>query len=223
MYVGLLHRHAYMSAVTLTVRIAVVLNRPATAPADRVAHSKKTAEESMRKKGTKVAALFPERRRAPDSLASPVAPPAAAAPATIGWIVAAATDEKRGPSVMVDFPSSPHGPAAARLATSVTADDLKAAIATRQPAVLVFENGDLLLPILVGLVRAPVTAPDATVLEADVDGKRVRVVGKDEIVLQCGQASITLRRNGRIVVRGTYVETHSEGTNRIKGGQVQIN
>lgn len=177
----------------------------------------------MRKKGTKVAALFPERRRAPANVASPVAAPAATAPATIGWIVAAAGDETRGSSVMVDFPSSPHGPVAARLATSATVDEINTAIAARQPAVLVFENGDLLLPILVGLVRSPVTTPDATVLEADVDGKRVRVVGKDEIVLQCGQASITLRRNGRIVVRGTYVETHSEGTNRIKGGQVQIN
>ena len=61
------------------------------------------------------------------------------------------------------------------------------------------------------------------VIEADVDGRRVRIIAKDEIVLECGQASVTLRRNGRIIIRGTYVETHSEGTNRIKGGQVRIN
>jgi hypothetical protein len=61
------------------------------------------------------------------------------------------------------------------------------------------------------------------VIETDVDGNRVRLVAKDEIVLECGKASITLRRNGRIIVRGTHVETNSEGTNRIKGGQVQIN
>ena len=60
-------------------------------------------------------------------------------------------------------------------------------------------------------------------IEADVDGKRIRVTAQDEIVLQCGSASVTLRRNGRVVIRGTYVETRSEGTNRIKGGQVQIN
>jgi hypothetical protein len=68
-------------------------------------------------------------------------------------------------------------------------------------------------------------APDrgAPVIEADVDGKRVRVTAQDEIVLECGNASITLRRNGRILIKGTYVETRSEGTNRIKGGQVQIN
>ena len=71
----------------------------------------------------------------------------------------------------------------------------------------------------------PPTSADSgvQVIEADIDGRRVRIVAKDEIVLECGQASVTLRRNGRIIIRGTYVETHSEGTNRIKGGQVRIN
>jgi uncharacterized protein (DUF2345 family) len=64
---------------------------------------------------------------------------------------------------------------------------------------------------------------EVQVIDANVDGRRVRIVAQDEIVLECGQASITLRRNGRIIVRGTYVETHSDGTNRIKGGQVRIN
>ncbi len=67
-------------------------------------------------------------------------------------------------------------------------------------------------------------AADASpVVEADIDGRRVRIVAKDEIVLECGAASITLRRNGRIVIKGTYVETSAEGTNRVKGGQVRIN
>src|ERR1700730_16936817 len=70
----------------------------------------------------------------------------------------------------------------------------------------------------------PALTADSTVLiDANVDGRRVRIVAQDEIVLECGQASVTLRRNGRIIIRGTYVETHSEGTNRIKGGQVRIN
>jgi hypothetical protein len=49
------------------------------------------------------------------------------------------------------------------------------------------------------------------------------VTAQDEIVLECGSASVTLRRNGRVIIRGTYIETKSDGTNRIKGGQVQIN
>jgi hypothetical protein len=75
-------------------------------------------------------------------------------------------------------------------------------------------------PILLGFLRAPGGAGE---LDARVDGKRVEIEGRDEIVLRCGQASITLRRNGRIVVRGVDIDTHASGTNRIKGGSVSIN
>jgi Domain of unknown function (DUF6484) len=177
----------------------------------------------MRKKGLKVTALFEERRRE-NNLQSALAVPAASLSTALGWIVAAHVEDQDSAAVMVDFPGSPQGVQAARLGMALTTAQIEAAVSTRQPAVLVFENGDPLLPILVGLIQAPSqAAAPATVVEADVDGKRVRVVGQDEIVLQCGQASVTLRRNGRVVIRGTYVETHSEGTNRIKGGQVQIN
>jgi len=82
------------------------------------------------------------------------------------------------------------------------------------------EEGTRVVP----LALAPEPEPEPPcVLEADIDGRRVRVVAKDEIVLECGQASITLRRNGKIVIRGTYVETYATGTNRVKGGQVRIN
>ncbi|WP_224360786.1 DUF6484 domain-containing protein [Hyalangium versicolor] len=60
-------------------------------------------------------------------------------------------------------------------------------------------------------------------MEVLVDGRQVVIEGNDEIVLRCGQASITLRRNGKLILKGTYVETHSTGVNRIKGGSVQIN
>jgi len=117
----------------------------------------------------------------------------------------------------------------ARLAIRTSRDRIETAIALQQQVVIQFENGDRSRPIVMGFIErleekpasdAPGTAP---VVEADVDGRRVRVTAQDEIVLECGSASITLRRNGRVVVRGTYVETHSDGTNRIKGGQVQIN
>ena len=133
--------------------------------------------------------------------------------------------------VSVEVPGAPQA-RAARLAVSLTRDDLLAAREAGGSAVLVFENGDPALPIIVGLVQTVGPPPDALhndspevpqVLEADVDGKRVRITAQDEIVLECGSASITLRRNGRVVVRGTYVESYSDGTNRIKGGQVRIN
>jgi hypothetical protein len=91
-----------------------------------------------------------------------------------------------------------------------------------------FVDGDPDKPIVTGVLRAvprtievqvPLGAPE----HARVDGRRVTLTGRDEIVLSCGEASITLRRNGRLVLRGTAVETASRGVNRIKGGSVQIN
>jgi hypothetical protein len=117
-------------------------------------------------------------------------------------------------------PADPAVPA--RLAMRASRERIETAIAERQQAVVVFEHGDRTRPIIVGLIE-PLAPTDAALVEADVDGRRVRLTAEDEIVLQCGSASITLRRNGRVVIRGAYVESHSQGTNRIKGGQVQIN
>jgi hypothetical protein len=135
---------------------------------------------------------------------------------------------------LVDLGES-YGIAPARLAVRVTRERLEAAVAGQHQAVLLFEGGDRSRPLIVGFIEAvdpvaapatPETAESAEAMpsvEVDADGRRLKVTAQDEIVLQCGKASITLRRNGRVIVRGTYVETHSEGTNRIKGGQVQIN
>jgi hypothetical protein len=60
-------------------------------------------------------------------------------------------------------------------------------------------------------------------LVARLDGEQVGLEGRREIVLKCGHASITLRRDGKILVRGIYVETHAKGVNRIKGGSVKVN
>jgi hypothetical protein len=121
------------------------------------------------------------------------------------------------------------GPALpARLAVRTTRARIEKAIADRQQTVVVFEGGDPSKPLIVGFIEpldppGPQGSPGMPVIEADVDGRRVRLTAQDEIVLECGSASVTLRRNGRVVIRGAYVETRSDGTNRIKGGQVQIN
>jgi hypothetical protein len=56
-----------------------------------------------------------------------------------------------------------------------------------------------------------------------IDGKRVTFDAREEIVLRCGKASITLTKAGKVLIRGAYLLNRSSGVNRIKGGSVQIN
>jgi hypothetical protein len=117
--------------------------------------------------------------------------------------------------VLVDFADNPLGrPVAARTTTSIDSAAIGGAV------VLLFEDGDPARPIMVGVVRS---ADDAPAVPAEVDGERVVLSAEREIVLRCGDASITLTRAGKVLIRGTYVLTRSSGANRIKGAAVEIN
>lgn len=87
---------------------------------------------------------------------------------------------------------------------------------------LLFEQGNMKKPVLVGLVRTP-NAEIAKGVDAHVDGERIVLTNKREIVLSCGEASITLTQDGRVVIKGAYLLSRSSGPNKIRGGTVQIN
>lgn len=90
---------------------------------------------------------------------------------------------------------------------------------------VVFEVGNTPRPHVIGFLWQPEGNPQSQHLpvEAKVDGEQVVIEGKNEIVLKCGKASITLTRAGKVLIRGTYVLSRSSGVNRIKGGSVQVN
>ncbi|WIG99450.1 hypothetical protein KGD87_30440 [Myxococcus sp. SDU36] len=150
----------------------------------------------------------------------------------LGWF----TGVNAGGLLLVDFGGNPEGPLPAKRTLHLTPEMVQHAVATRQSAVLLFENGDPRLPLVIGLEQGANPTPllDALLdesnsgpasppIEALVDGQRVVIEGEDEVVLRCGQASITLRRNGKVIIRGVYVETQASGVNRIKGSSVQVN
>lgn len=108
----------------------------------------------------------------------------------------------------------------ARAMAALTAADVG------REAALLFEGGDPQKPVLMGLMHQGGPAPVAVSregAEAKVDGERIVLSAKEEIVLECGQSSITLTRAGKILIKGAYVLTRSSGVNRIQGGSVQIN
>jgi hypothetical protein len=134
--------------------------------------------------------------------------------------------------VLVDFLDNRQGPVAARFTNSLKSKMTSQTTYTNQEVLLIFENNDAELPIIIDTLHSIVDEPSessTTSLEAGkpeyvmVDDKRIQIEGQDEVVLRCGKASITLRRNGRVIIRGAYVESRSKGTNRIKGGSVLIN
>ena len=65
----------------------------------------------------------------------------------------------------------------------------------------------------------PLRKPEIAV----VDGKRVRIEADSEISLKCGKGSITINKQGKIVILGTDLISRSRGLNRIKGAAVNIN
>jgi hypothetical protein len=92
--------------------------------------------------------------------------------------------------------------------------------------VLMFEKGDPQRPIVLGCLHDPHarTLPERPgSVEVDADGERLVISAKEQLVLRCGKASITLTRAGKVLFHGTYVSNRSTGVLRLKGGSVQIN
>ncbi len=145
-----------------------------------------------------------------------------------GIVIGTFTGRDDSGTALVDIPGHPE---AQTLSARATVSLGEAAIG--RDVALMFEGGDLLKPIVIGLIQvpdrtSPETAPPAAYEKRDpvhveVDGERLTFTAEKEIVLRCGKASITLTRAGKVLIKGEYLLNRSSGVNRIKGGTVQIN
>lgn len=138
----------------------------------------------------------------------------------------------------VDYSGNPlNQPQSAISTLSVTRQHL------HRQAALLFANGDPKNPVIIGLIHNPLDemlesfevrpvtstetveeqAASPAVNDVTIDGKRIVIEGREEIVLKCGEASITLTKAGKILIRGKYLMNRSSGVNRIMGGSVQVN
>ena len=92
--------------------------------------------------------------------------------------------------------------------------------------VMMFEKGDPMRPIVIGVLRDTGIASvheRSPALDIEADGRRLVVVAERELVLRCGKASITLTRAGKVLIQGEYVSSTSHGLQRLRGASVQIN
>ena len=152
------------------------------------------------------------RERPVASLPVPVALPAV----LIGKLVALL-----GRAAMVTYPGQP-GTATLTAATVVDLSSVRIG----SSVALAFEAGDARKPIVMGVLRDDAELPAALStldVRVDADGRCVSIEARDQLTLSCGDASITLTRAGKVLIRGRYVSSRSSGVLRIRGGSVQIN
>jgi hypothetical protein len=138
-------------------------------------------------------------------------------------------DPSSGP-VVVFFEGG--GPKKARIVAGMSRDDLARAANSGREVLMLFENGDIERPIIVALMEQEAEGPPATELtkkqigppkQAVIDGETVKIEARNQIVLECGKGSITIRKDGKILVKGTKLVSRASETNKIKGASVNIN
>jgi len=148
-----------------------------------------------------------------------------------GMLVGRIVKIDREGQVYVDYQGSTAVVATARLTSSVQ-EKLRERNPEGLEVLLAFENNDPLRPIIVdtmySLIR-DIAENSAMVSEAIageeeiINSKRVFLDAGEVIVLKCGKASITLTSAGKILIRGEYVLSSARGSNKIKGGSIQLN
>ena len=117
-------------------------------------------------------------------------------------------DREGQPQVEFEWQSRSHRAAARSL---IALDDT----AVGSQVALVFEQGDVTRPVVIGRFQAPSSKTSLP--------ERIQLAAGREVVLRTGKASITLHADGTVTLSGEYVISRAKGVNRIKGGSVQIN
>ncbi|BCA29066.1 DUF6484 domain-containing protein [Metapseudomonas otitidis] len=134
-----------------------------------------------------------------------------------GVVIGVLLDVPAASSPVVAFPGCPSETGIAATTTTVLArEDIGTQVA------LMFVGGDPSRPLVIGRIQRLPEARQAPAV-AHIDGERLEFSAEREIVLRCGKASITLTREGKVLIKGAYLSSRSSGVNRIKGGSVQIN
>lgn len=104
----------------------------------------------------------------------------------------------------------------ARATIAVSRDDVG------REATLTFIDGDPARPVITGLFVDP-AAPVRRRRHVKLKAEQLDLEAATQLTLTCGKASITLHRDGKVVIRGVEVVSRASGTNRIRGGTIELN
>lgn len=121
----------------------------------------------------------------------------------------------RNNAPLVVFPSNPADHAVtARALCTLSAEDAGCEVA------LLFEDGALARPLIVGRIIEPARAATPQVIH---DGQTTHITADERIELRVGKAAIIMEKDGHITIRGTHLVSHASGSNHIRGGSVNLN
>jgi hypothetical protein len=107
-----------------------------------------------------------------------------------------------------------HREVAARSCVALCPDDVG------KEVVLVRDSNAAGTMIVIGVVQS---SAHKLAVQATADGRRVTLSASESITLKCGDASLVLKADGTVQVRGNRIVTHATGVNRIRGGSVELN
>lgn len=119
---------------------------------------------------------------------------------------------------LVVFPSNTRDHAIpARSLTPLSAEETGSEVA------LLFEDGDLARPLIIGRIVEPPRRDMTGAPKVVSDGETVKVKAEQRLELRVGRASIIMEKDGHITIRGTNLVSHASASNRIRGGSVNLN
>jgi hypothetical protein len=109
---------------------------------------------------------------------------------------------------------------------AIVACDLLETGAGRGPALA---EGDTVLVVVPeggggrGVVLGRVLRPGSRTAASETPPEEILLEATKGLTLKVGEGSITLREDGKVLIRGRDLVAHAKRTNRIRGGTVSIN
>lgn len=135
-------------------------------------------------------------------------------------------DDSGSPLIAFDE-ASKQNPVKAMTTVNVSANDIGKEVA------ISFAQNKQGMPIIMGVIRNllddVIAAPEQTSGETGdkpeviVDGNKLELSAPEEVTIRCGKASITLNKDGKILVKGEHALNRISGAFKVKSGSVELN
>jgi hypothetical protein len=132
---------------------------------------------------------------------------------------------------LVDFAGNPGPPIKAKSIIQFDPPTVQQLVS--RPVLLTFDCQDSSQPIILGLLHDRIIKDDSaeeceivsksSPTIAEIDGQVVKLTARKELTIRCGEASVMLRRDGKIILKGTQLLSRASGSHRIQGSSVAVN